>query len=198
MDIKELLKISPDELRRNVQVCLEHSCAIFLGDYRGLSPKEEDYIKEFMNLDGEPDDSDLEYKAALHMFLTKMKETQTLWHKIGPVNKVKMRPLHSLLLGIVEAFELSEISIPPMEALITGQWKNFVLSAVRLMSPSGMKMEVLGEIIMYLIDDENLLEWCKREIICDDRCESFNLYTNQTVQPLEKLLGEAPETGGLA
>jgi hypothetical protein len=198
MEVKELIHtISPDELRANVQVCLEHSCAIFLGNYQGLSKKEEEYVKECLHLEGEPNQSDLEFKSILEVFQTKMNATQSLWHRIGLVQNHKaLQPLPSLLLGILQAFELSEVpqSIPPiMEALVTGQWKNFVLTAVGLMSPSGIKLEVIGQIIMYLIK-EDFLGWCKRYIVCDSNAESFNLYANQTMEPLEKLLGEAPET----
>lgn len=203
--VKELLKLPSEELRANVQVCLEHSCAIFLGDYRGLEDKEV-YIKNLMNLEaGDPDEGDLQFKACLEVFYKRMNAMQSLWHRLGPVKTTKKALyLQSLLLGVIQAFELSEVPsmMPPiMEALVTGQWKNFVLSAVGLMSPSGMKMEVLGEIVMYLIgciEDEEFLVWCKREVVCDDVCESFNLYANQTMEPLEKLLGEAPETGGAA
>jgi hypothetical protein len=201
--IKKLIHEMPsEELRANVQVCLEHSCAIFLEDYRGLGDKEM-YIKERMNLEREiyTDDTDLEFKNSLNFFYETMNAAQFLWHKIGPVKNInRYLSLKSLLLGVIQAFELSHVpsTIPPiMEALATGQWKNFVLSAVGLMSPSGMKMEVLGEIIMYLIcriQDEDFLTWCKREIVCEDICPSFNLYANQSMEPLEKLLGEAPET----
>lgn len=189
-----------EELRANVQVCLEHSCAIFLGDYRGLEDREI-YIRDAINLQGEPLESDLQFKACLEVFYKRMNAMQSLWHSIGPVKTTKkVLYLQSLLLGVIQAFELSEVPsiMPPiMEALVTGQWKNFVLSAVGLMSPSGMKIEVLGEIVMYLIgcvEDEEFLIWCKKEIVCDDVCESFNLYLNQRMKPLEKLLGEAPET----
>lgn len=198
--VKELLKMPSEELRANVQVCLEHSCAIFLGDYRGLEDREI-YIRDAINLQGEPLESDLQFKACLEVFYKRMNAMQSLWHSIGPVKTTKkVLYLQSLLLGVIQAFELSEVPsiMPPiMEALVTGQWKNFVLSAVGLMSPSGMKIEVLGEIVMYLIgcvEDEDFLIWCKKEIVCDDVCESFNLYLNQRMKPLEKLLGEAPET----
>ena len=198
--VKELLKMPSEELRANVQVCLEHSCAIFLGDYRGLEDREI-YIRDAINLQGEPLESDLQFKACLEVFYKRMNAMQSLWHSIGPVKTTKkVLYLQSLLLGVIQAFELSEVPsiMPPiMEALVTGQWKNFVLSAVGLMSPSGMKIEVLGEIVMYLIgcvEDEEFLIWCKKEIVCDDVCESFNLYLNQRMKPLEKLLGEAPET----
>jgi hypothetical protein len=200
MDVKELLKMPSDELRANVQVCLEHSCAIFLGNY-GLCKKEEEYIKSLMNLEkDEPNESDLEFKAALDVFQTKINSLQSIWHSIGPVkmgtSSVPSASLSSVLLGIIQAFEMSEV--PPiipaaLEALVTGQWKNFVLSAAGLMSPSGMKIEVIREIITYLID-EDFWEWCKRNICEGKESPSFNLYVNQTVKPLEKLLREAPET----
>ena len=195
--VKELIKIPSDELRANVQVCLEHSCAIFLGNY-GLSEKEEAYLKGCMNLEkGELSDTDLKFKEILEVFQTKMNAMQSLWHIIGPVKRsATIQPIQSLLLGIIQAFELSEV--PPiipavMEALVTGQWKNFVLNAVGLMSPSGMKIEVIGEIVAYLLK-EDFWEWCKKHICEANECPSFNLYVNQRVKPLEKLLGEAPET----
>jgi len=196
--IKELIKIPSDELRANVQVCLEHSCAIFLGNY-GLCKRDEEYVKDVMNMEkGEPNKSDLEFKTALDIFKTKMNAMQSIWHSIGPVKmgvSSSQQSLSSVLLGIIQAFEMSEV--PPiipavLEALVTGQWKNFVLSAAGLMSPSGMKIEVIHEIVTYLIG-EDFWEWCKRHIV-DEGCESFNLYTNQTMEPLEELLGEAPET----
>ena len=82
---------------------------------------------------------------------------------------------------------------PLMEALVTGQWRNFVLIAAGLTSPSGMKIEVISEIVAYLLK-EDFWEWCKRHVCEANECPSFNLYANQRVKPLEKLLGEAPET----
>lgn len=197
MDVKELIKIPSDELRANVQVCLEHSCAIFLGNYEGFSKRDEEYIKGVMNSEGEPNESDLEFKAALDVFQAKMKSMYSIWHSIGPVKMGSShKSLSYVLLGIIQAFEMSEV--PPiipaiMEALVTGQWKNFVLSSAGLMSPSGMKIEVIREIVNYLIN-EDFWEWCKRHICEANECPSFNLYVNQTMEPLEKLLGEAPET----
>ncbi len=199
-NIKELLKMPSDELRANVQVCLEHSCAIFLGNY-GLCKRDEEYIKGLMNLEkDEPNESDLEFKEALDVFRSKMKSMQSIWHSIGPVkmgsSTVPSASLSYVLLGIIQAFEMSEV--PPiipavLEALVTGQWRNFVLSAAGLMSPSGMKIEVIHEIVDYLLK-EDFWEWCKRHICEANECPSFNLYVNQRVKPLEKLFGEAPET----
>jgi hypothetical protein len=195
--IKELLQIPDEELRANVQVCLEHSCAIFLGEYKGLSQREEDYIKEALR--GERgEETDLHFKQIYDVFQSKMNATHTLWHSLGPV-KVgeQLQPLRSLILGLIQVFEMSEV--PPsisllLEALITGQWKNFFLIAVGLMSPSGMNLEVLGHIITFLIQDENFFGWCKRNICEAKESPSFNLYVNQAVEPFEKFLGEAPET----
>jgi hypothetical protein len=198
--IKDLLQIPDEELRANVQVCLEHSCAIFLGEYKNLSQREEDYIKEAFREGGEPE-TDIQFKEIYDVFQSKMKATQSLWHNLGPVKTTtQIQPLRSLILGLIQVFEMSDIpsSIPPLlEALVTGQWKNFILTAVGLMSPSGMKLEVLGHIIIYLIQDEDFLGWCKREICEAKSSPSFYLYANQTMEPLEKLLGETPETGGL-
>ena len=80
-----------------------------------------------------------------------------------------------------------------LEPLVTGQWRIFVLNAVGLMSPSGMKIEVIREIVNYLLK-EDFWEWCKSHVCVANECPSFNLYANQRVKPLEKLLGEAPET----
>lgn len=201
--VKQLILTMPsDELRANVQVCLEHSCTIFLGNYQGLDFKEEAYVKEALTLEkGEPSKDDLEFKEILEVFQRKMAATQSLWHSMkNPVKTINkhLTPLQYVILGIIQAFELSEVpsTIPLLlEALTTGQWKNFVLISAELISPSGIKMEVLGEIIIYLIQGEDLLDWCKREITSDS-CESFNLYANQAVKPFEKLFGETPETGG--
>jgi hypothetical protein len=195
--IKELIKIPSDELRANVQVCLEHSCAIFLGDYEGFSKRDEEYLKDVMNMEGEPNHSDLQFKEILEVFQTKMNSLQTIWHSIGPVKmSTSSNTIAALLLGIIQAFELSEV--PPiipaiLEALVTGQSKNFVLSAAGLASPSGMKIEVIHEIVDYLLK-EDFWEWCKRHVCEANECPSFNLYANQRVKPLEKLLGESPET----
>ena len=67
--VKELLKMPSEELRANVQVCLEHSCAIFLGNYEGLGHREGLYLKDMMNIEkGEPNQSDIEFKAILEVF----------------------------------------------------------------------------------------------------------------------------------
>lgn len=198
--IKELIKnTQSDELTANVQVCLEHSCAIFLGNY-GLCKKDEEYVKGLMNMEkGEPNDSDLQFKEILEVFQTKMNSLQSIWHSVGPV-KMSTTPnntIATLLLGIIQAFEMSEV--PPiipatMESLVTGQWRNFILNSAGLMSPSGMKIEVIGEIVKYLLKREDFWEWCKRHICEGKESPSFNLYVNQAVKPLEKLLGESPET----
>lgn len=196
--VKEILQMPSDELKANVQVCLEHTCSIFLGDYTGLDLKEETYVKERLRYEeGEPEESDLEFKAIYDVFQSKMNSTQVIWHSLGPMKShLSHTNLRSVILGLIQAFELSEI--PPvipalLEALITGRWKNFVLIAVGLMSPSGMKLDVLGQMIIYLIK-EDFLGWCKREICEAKESPSFNLYANQAMEPLEKLLGEAPET----
>lgn len=195
--IKELINIPSDQLRANVQVCLEHSCAIFLGNYEGLGYREELYIKDLINSEGEPNQSDLRFKEILEVFQMKMNSLQAIWHSVGPVkiSTNSNNPIAALLLGIIQAFELSEVpsSIPAiLEALVTGQWRNFVLSSAGLASPSGMKMKVINEIVTYLLK-EDFWEWCKRHI-AGEGCPSLNLYINQRMKPLEKLLGEAPET----
>ena len=198
--VKELLNMPPEELRANVQVCLEHSCAIFLGNYEGLGHREGLYLKDMMNIEkGEPNQSDIEFKAILEVFQAKMNAMQSIWHSIGPVKRdsTDFAAIATLLPGIVQAFEMSEV--PPiipaiLESLVTGQWKNFVLSAAGLMSPSGIKLDVIREIITYLLDGEDFWEWCKRVVCEGNECPSFNLYINQRMKPLEKLLGEAPET----
>jgi len=197
-NIKELLNIPSEELRANVQVCLEHSCAIFLGNYEGFSKKDEEYIKSRINLEkGELNESDLEFTTAIAIFQTKMTSIQSLWNTIGPVKGPEMHEsIANLLLGIIQAFEMGEVPqiiLPIMEALVTGQWKNFILSAVELTSPSGIKIEVISSIVNYLLK-EDFWEWCKRHVCEANECPSFNLYANQRVKPLEKLLGEAPET----
>jgi hypothetical protein len=195
--VKELLKMPSEELKANVQVCLEHSCAIFLGNYEGLGHREESYIRDVMNSEGEENHSDLQFKETLEVFQTKMNSLQSIWHSVGPV-KLSMasnQSLSTLLLGIIQAFELSEVpSVIPavLEALVTGQWRNFILSSAGLASPSGIKMKVIDEIVTYLLK-EDFWEWCKREFP-SERGESLNLYLNQRMKPLEKLLGEAPET----
>ena len=196
--IKELLQIPDEELRANVQVCLEHSCAIFLGEYKGLSQREEDYVKEALRGERDDPETELHYTQIYDMFQSKMKATHTLWHSLGPVKGgEQIQPLRSLILGLIQVFEMSEVPpaiSPLLEALVTGQWKNFFLIAVGLMSPSGMKLEVIGQIIKYLIQDEDFFGWCKRHICEARESPSFNLYANQAVEPLEKLFGEAPET----
>ena len=195
--IKELINIPSDQLRANVQVCLEHSCAIFLGNYEGLGHREELYIRDVMNSEGDENQSDLQFKEILEVFRAKMNSLHAIWHSVGPVKKTTSNnTIAALLLGIIQAFEMSEVPsiIPPvLEALVTGQWRNFVLSSAGLASPSGMKMKVINEIITYLLK-EDFWEWCKRNFCEANECPSLNLYINQRVKPLEKLLGEAPET----
>jgi hypothetical protein len=195
---KELIKNTPpEELKENVQVCLEHSCAIFLGNYE-LCKRDEEYIKGLMNIEkGDPNKSDLEFKEALEVFQRRMNSMNYLWNTIGPVKPHEVyNPLSALLLGIIQAFEMSEVpSIIPsvMEALVTGQWRIFILNSAGLASPSGMKIEVIRVIVDYLLK-EDFWEWCKRHVCEANECPLFNLYTNQRMKPLEKLLGEAPET----
>jgi hypothetical protein len=177
--VKELIHTMPsDELRANVKVCLDHSCAIFSGNYQGFSASEETYIKGIISREPcEPTEDDLEFKAIFQVFQKTMNATHSLWHNIkSPIRilKSKLTPLTSVILGTIQAIELSEVPsiLPPLfEALVTGQWKTFILSAVGLMSPSGMKMEVIGDIVMYLVGDEDFLEWCKREVVIQSRSQ---------------------------
>ena len=195
--VKELLKMPSDELKANVQVCLEHSCAIFLGNC-SLGYREEAYFKDRLSLEkGEPTESDLEFQDVLEVFRAKMKSLESIWQSVGPVKMGSSdKSLSALLLGIIQVFEMSTVPLNIhhiLEPLVTGQWRIFVLNAVGLMSPSGMKIEVIREIVNYLLK-EDFWEWCKRHVCVANECPSFNLYVNQRVKPLEKLLGEAPET----
>jgi hypothetical protein len=82
-------------------------------------------------------------------------------------------PVAIALLNCIESIELSKF---PMhltilfEALVTGQWKLFSLTAAELMSPSGVTLNILGNYFVNSIDEKekekekSLLRWCKREL----------------------------------
>lgn len=189
--VKKLIaELPPDELRANVRTCVEHTCAAFLGCYDGLSEKQSDYVKEKFSVK-ESDDmnvNDLEYEQMFNIFNERVATTDKFWKSFNhplqlvgkddslvspPVARGSEKPTCSVLLGAIQAIELSPVPLPLphlCEALVRGEWKAFLMIFVDLITPSLTTLEVLGIFVMYSIYPFSevsllrILEWCKREL----------------------------------